>query len=65
MPTGVYFHKKRLPFSEEWRKNMSNVQKGKKQSEEHKRKIGLSNKGRIVDENFLRRMSKLHGVFRM
>src|SRR3990167_4793155 len=38
MPTGVYFHKKRLPFSEEWRKNMSNVQKGKKQSEEHKRK---------------------------
>jgi len=48
-----------------WNKGKSSWSKGKHLSEEHKRKIGLSNKGRIVDENFLRRMSKLHGVFRM
>ena len=40
MPSGVYKHK---PLSEEAKKNLSEKNKGKFLSEEHKKKIGKAN----------------------
>lgn len=56
MPSGVYEHKKRPPFSEEWKRNMSLARKGKipwnkgkrglqKHSEETRKKMSLAHKG--------------------
>lgn len=38
--------RKRQPYSEEWKKHMSEAQKGKHHSEEHKRKIAEASKGK-------------------
>ena len=60
MPSGVYIHKseddkkradalrgkERPKFSDEWKHNMSEVQKGKKHSEETKKKIALAISGK-------------------
>ena len=50
MPSGVYEHKKRKPFTEEHRKHMSESQKGKRHSVETKIKMSLARKGYIVSE---------------
>ena len=54
--------KKRRPFSEEWKRKMSEVHKGKHHSEEHKKKLSEANKGKHseVSEETRRKMSEVH-----
>lgn len=61
MPSGIYKHKKGYKLSEETRKKMSTSRKGKKRlpfSEEHKRKIGLANKGHKHSEETKKKIGK-------
>lgn len=50
MPSGIYEHKKRRPFTEEHKRNMSKAQKGKKHSKETKIKMSLARKGFVVSD---------------
>ena len=48
MPTGVYKHRPRHPFSEDTRRKMSLAHLGRPRSEETKRKVSEGNKGKII-----------------
>lgn len=52
--------KKRPPFSEEWKRRLSESKKGKKKSIEHKIKIGLANKGKVRSDLVKKRLSEFH-----
>ena len=54
--------KKRRPFSEEWKRKMSEAHKGKHHSEEHKKKLSKANKGKHseVSEETRRKSSEAH-----
>jgi len=54
MPSGVYTRK---PFSEEARKNMSKVQKGRILSEETKKKMSEAKKGKVLSEETRKKIS--------
>ena len=54
--------KKRIPFSEEWKKKLSEAHKGKHHSEEHKKKLSEANKGKHseISEETRRKSSEAH-----
>jgi len=50
--------KKRLPFTDEWKQNISRANKGRKLSEAHKHKISEAHKGKVVSSETKRKMSE-------